>query len=62
MLECNQCHAKAFTLDGKSPDRVLKCECCTVEHDHGRNASETGEPCRPMTIHVLPGSASLSVM
>ena len=61
MLECNTCHAKTFVNSGYFPDRDLKCDCCPVDHDHGKAAGETGQPCRPLTIHVLPGSASLNV-
>ena len=62
MIECNACHEKAYTLDGSHPDLALKCGCCQTEHDHGKHANETGQPCRPVTVHVLPGSATLSVM
>ena len=61
MIECDTCHAKKFTEDGRSPDVQLKCGCCEVEHDHGKAANESGSPCRPVTIHLLPGSASLAV-
>ena len=61
MLECDSCHAKVFTADAGSPDVQLKCDCCTLDHDHGRNA-ENSTPCRPITVHLLPGAASLSVM
>jgi len=62
MLECLTCHKKAFTNDGRNPDRTLQCDCCTVEHDHGEAANRTGVPCRPIDVHVLPGSATLTVM
>ena len=62
MVECLACHKKHFTEEGRSPDRALECACCPVEHDHGRAANESGKPCRPIEITVLPGSASLSVM
>lgn len=62
MIECNQCHQKHFTNDGRNVDRALKCGCCAEEHDHGEAANRTGAPCRPVTITVLPGSATLSVM
>lgn len=61
MLECQSCHAKAFTADARSPDVQLQCACCPLDHDHGK-AAEKSTPCRPLTIHLLPGSASLSVM
>jgi len=62
MIECKTCHAKAFVSDGRYPDRALECGCCPESHDHGKAADETGRPCRPIHIYVLPGSASLSVM
>ena len=61
MLECKSCHAKTFVNSGYFPDRDLKCDCCPVDHDHGKAAGETGVVCRGITIHVLPGSASLNV-
>jgi hypothetical protein len=33
------------------------CGCCGEDHHHGAAANESGEPCRPLTITVLPGSA-----
>jgi hypothetical protein len=62
MIECKSCSAKVFTEDGRDPDRLLACGCCPVDHHHGKAADETGTPCRPVTIMVLPGTASLSVM
>ena len=38
---------------------ALVCDCCTEEHDHGKNANETGVACRPVTITIVPGSTSL---
>ena len=61
MLECNACHQKVFTADARYPDMQLKCGCCPVDHDHGK-AAENSTPCRPLTVHVLPGAASLKVM
>jgi hypothetical protein len=62
MFECDQCHVKAFSSDGRNPGRVLKCACCPLDHDHDKAANETDQPCRPLTIHVLPGTAQLKVM
>jgi hypothetical protein len=62
MIECQGCHQKAFTADGRDPDRALDCDCCPESHHHGRAANETGEPCRPISITVLPGSASLQIL
>ena len=62
MLECDGCHKKVFTVEGRNPDRKLECDCCPEDHDHGKSANETGIACRPMTIFVLPGSAQLKVM
>ena len=62
MIECDACHQKAFANDGRHPGMALDCACCPEKHDHDKAADETGKPCRPITISVLPGSASLSVM
>ena len=62
MIECLTCHKKAFTEDGRDPDRHLECDCCPEDHHHGRASNETGVVCRGIDIHVLPGSATLSVM
>lgn len=40
------------TFDRLQPD----CSCCEVDHHHGQAANQTGEPCRPLTITILPGS------
>jgi len=33
------------------------CNCCPQDHHHGQAASETGSPCRPVSIILVPGSA-----
>jgi hypothetical protein len=61
LLLCKKCGAKTFTMDGRNPDMLLKCECCPQDHDHGRAANETGVACRPIEISVCPGTAQLKV-
>ena len=46
-------------MNGRYPDKAVKCECCTMDHDHGKAANVTGVPCRPVTIEIVPGSQSL---
>jgi hypothetical protein len=61
LVMCNSCRAHAFTIDHGYPDRAVECDCCPDSHDHGENANETGVPCRPVTITVVPGSATLDM-
>lgn len=35
------------------------CGCCPQDHHHGQAANESGTPCRPVTITMLPGSADV---
>lgn len=39
---------------------VAGCTCCPVQHNHGAAARETGVPCRPVTITLVPGSVEVS--
>ena len=59
MVQCNSCGSSGFTMNGRAPDMAVVCECCTESHDHGKNANETGVPCRPVTITVVPGSNTM---
>lgn len=36
------------------------CRCCAIPHNHGASARETGIPCRPVTILLIPGSVEVS--
>ena len=51
-IQCNQCGASATVPDGSDPDTALSCDCCPQPHHHGQAATESGEPCRPITITV----------
>ena len=62
MIECQTCHKKHFTEDGRDPDKQLVCACCPEDHHHGEAANRTGVVCRGIDIQVLPGSASLKIM
>ena len=33
------------------------CTCCPQDHHHGQAANESGSPCRPVNIILVPGSA-----
>jgi hypothetical protein len=37
------------------------CTCCPQSHHHGQAASETGTPCRPVTVDLLAGSVQLGL-
>ena len=50
-IRCDQCGASAIS-DGSDPDAALSCGCCPEDHHHGEAATESGEPCRPITITV----------
>lgn len=39
---------------------VAGCRCCLLPHNHGAAARETGIPCRPVTITLVPGSLEVS--
>jgi hypothetical protein len=39
-VECNQCHASAYTENGEAPDAALTCKCCPEPHDHAQAANE----------------------
>lgn len=62
-VQCNSCGTQAFTENRADPDSALVCPegsgCCTEEHHHGQAANETGTPCRPVTITMLPGSIAM---
>lgn len=61
LVTCNSCGEHAFTNNHGRPDVAVECGCCPESHDHGKNASETGDICRPVTITVVPGSVTLDV-
>lgn len=46
----------AETFDAHAVADAAGCKCCTQDHHHGQAASESGTPCRPVTILGLPGS------
>ena len=62
-VQCQGCGTQAFTEDHSDPDKALAClpdaDCCKEDHHHGQAASVTGQPCRPVTITVLPGSVRM---
>ena len=61
MVQCKQCGASGFTMDGRHPGNALKCECCPSDHDHDKAANETNVPCRPVNIIVVPGSQHMKM-
>ncbi len=62
-VQCKSCGTQVFTENNADPDSALVCAegsgCCAVDHHHGQAANETGTPCRPVTITVLPGSVTM---
>lgn len=38
------------------------CTCCPQDHHHGQAASESGSPCRPVTVMLLPASAETGLV
>jgi hypothetical protein len=65
LVECKNCGTQAFTENNADPDSALACVegsgCCAEDHHHGQAANETGTPCRPVTITVLPGSVKMTM-
>lgn len=59
-IQCNNCGAWGV-IEGGDPDAQLQCPCCPADHHHGQAANESGEPCRPLTITLLPGTAPLTL-
>lgn len=61
LVQCNGCKKTAFAQDGehRNPDAALECDCCAEDHDHAENANAGGEPCRPVTITLVPGQVTL---
>ena len=62
LVQCNGCGASTETEDHQNPDAALKCGCCTKDHDHAANANAGGEPCRPVTITLVPGQVVLQAV
>jgi hypothetical protein len=62
-VACKSCGTQAFTENDADPDSVLVCPpeapCCKEDHHHGNAANESGQPCRPVLITVLPGSVTM---
>lgn len=64
LVQCNSCKAVAFAADEQheNPDAALACDCCETggrAHDHAAHANAGGEPCRPVTITLVPGQVTL---
>jgi hypothetical protein len=64
-VQCNGCGTQAFTDNHADPDAALQCregaECCGEDHHHGGHANRTGEPCRPVTITLMPESIKMTM-
>lgn len=64
-VSCLSCGTQAFTENNADPDSALTCaegtDCCKEDHHHGQAANETGTPCRPVAIVVLPGSITMKL-
>lgn len=60
-VQCNHCGAFVIIPAGADADAALTCGCCPLDHHHGEAANETGAPCRPVTITLLPGSVPVSL-
>jgi hypothetical protein len=62
-IQCFGCNTSAYTENNSDPDSVLECPpeapCCKEDHHHGNAANESGQPCRPIKITVMPGSTAL---
>ena len=59
-LQCDGCGKWEVAEDGSDPDSQLKCDCCPEDHHHGQAAAQSGAPCRPITITLLPGTVAVS--
>jgi len=55
IVQCKQCGLWINAESGQHPNApdLLRCGCCTVEHDHDTQAEETGTPCRPINITLV---------
>jgi hypothetical protein len=64
-VQCLSCGTQAFTENLADPDSALACPpeapCCKEDHHHGNAANESGQPCRPVIITVLPGSVHMKL-
>jgi len=61
LVQCNGCKDTAFAGDHEDPDAALECGCCPHGdgHDHAAHANDGNEPCRPVTITLIPGQVTL---
>lgn len=63
-VECGGCERSVTVTDhGVDVHMAMDaagCSCCPEAHHHGRATAESGVPCRPLVITLLPGSADLT--
>jgi hypothetical protein len=59
-IECDGCSAAVVVETATDPDSSLGCDCCPEDHHHGQAASESGTPCRPITITAQGPAARLT--
>lgn len=61
LVQCNSCKAVAFAADEQhqNTDAALECGCCPEDHDHAAHANAGNDPCRPVTITLVPGQVTL---
>lgn len=36
------------------------CTCCPQDHHHGQATAASGNPCRPLTVTLTPGTADVT--
>ena len=55
IVGCKQCGLWVQTTNGQHPNApdILRCACCTIEHDHDEAAEGQGVPCRPIHITLI---------
>jgi len=52
---CQNCGLWAITENGMEPNttQVLRCGCCTLDHNHDQVKEETGTACRPVHLTLI---------
>ena len=55
IVQCKECSLWVQTDNGQHPNAadVLRCACCTEDHDHDAAAELTGTRCRPIHITLI---------
>lgn len=55
IIQCKGCGLWVQAQDGQHPNAasILRCGCCTAEHDHDEAAERAQVPCRPINITLI---------